>query len=247
MKTRLATLTAILATATLALTACAGGSGSTTAQSEQTTQEASASSTRTITDHAGNEVVLPSTITRVAIDQIPIESTYLAYFDGKAPYLVGMSAARVKAMSQTIAAEMAPEMMQVDTSYYDKGELNAEALLNLNVDVVFYNAFNKEHGEMFRKAGIPAVGFTTLGNPPQTHARKGARPPPPRGGCAPLLLDAAARAVRLPVRCRCSCTPICSSPRAAAWRRSRPPACASIMRNFRSILRRLPMRHLPLR
>ena len=169
MKTRLATLTAILATATLALTACAGGSGSTSAQSEQTTQEASASSTRTITDHAGNEVVLPATITRVAIDQIPIESTYLAYFDGKAPYLVGMSAARVKAMSQTIAAEMAPEMMQVDTSYYDKGELNAEALLNLDVDVVFYNAFNKEHGEMFRKAGIPAVGFTTVGNPSETY------------------------------------------------------------------------------
>lgn len=70
MKTRLATLTAILATATLALTACAGGSGSTATQSEQTTQEASASSTRTITDHAGNEVVLPQKITRVAIDQI---------------------------------------------------------------------------------------------------------------------------------------------------------------------------------
>ena len=44
MKTRLATLTAILATATLALTACAGGSNSTSAQSEQTTQEATASS-----------------------------------------------------------------------------------------------------------------------------------------------------------------------------------------------------------
>ena len=169
MKTRLATLTAILATATLALTACAGGSGSTATQSEQTTQETTASSTRTITDHPGNEVVLPEKITRVAIDQIPIESTYLAYFDGKAPYLVGMSAARVTAMSQTIAAEMAPEMMQVDTSYYDKGELNAEALLNLNVDVVFYNAFNKEHGEMFRKAGIPAVGFTTMGNPSETY------------------------------------------------------------------------------
>ena len=157
-----------MATATLALTACAGGSGS-AAQSGATAQDASASSTRTITDHAGNEVTLPATITRVAIDQIPIESTYLAYFDGKAPYLVGMSAARVKAMSQTIAAEMAPEMMQVDTSYYDKGELNAEALLNLNVDVVFYNAFNKEHAEMFRKAGIPAVGFTTMGNPSETY------------------------------------------------------------------------------
>ena len=170
MKTRLATLTAILATATLALTACSGGSGATTSQSDHSTQEASAASTRTITDHAGNEVTLPEKVTRVAIDQIPIESTYLAYFDGKAPYLVGMSAARVKAMSQTIAAQMAPEMMQVDTSYYDKGELNAEALLNLNVDVVFYNAFNKEHGEMFRKAGIPAVGFTTLGNPSETYA-----------------------------------------------------------------------------
>ena len=124
MKTRLATLTEILATAALALTACAGSFDS-AAQSQTTTPDAS--STRTITDHAGNEVVLPATITRVAIDQIPIESTYLAYFDGKAPYLVGMSAARVKAMSQTIAAEMAPDMMQVDTSYYDKGELNAEA------------------------------------------------------------------------------------------------------------------------
>ena len=33
----------------------------------------------------GNEVTLPEKVTRVAIDQIPIESTYLAYFDGKAP------------------------------------------------------------------------------------------------------------------------------------------------------------------
>lgn len=169
MKTRLATLTTLLAAAALALSACAGAGGS--AQSNATTQETGAAATRTITDHGGNEVTLPEKVTRVAIDQIPIESTYLAYFDGKAPYLVGMSAARVKAMSQTIAAEMAPEMMQVDTSYYDKGELNAEALLNLNVDVVLYNAFNKEHGEMFRKAGIPAVGFTTMGNPSDTYTQ----------------------------------------------------------------------------
>ena len=169
MKTRLATLTTLLAAAALALSACAGAGGS--AQSNATTQETGASATRTITDHGGNEVTLPEKVTRVAIDQIPIESTYLAYFDGKAPYLVGMSAARVKAMSQTIAAEMAPEMMQGDTSYYDKGELNAEALLNLNVDVVLYNAFNKEHGEMFRKAGIPAVGFTTMGNPSDTYTQ----------------------------------------------------------------------------
>ena len=118
MKTRLATLTAILATATLALTACAGGSGSTTAQSEQTTQDASASSTRTITDHAGNEVTLPATITRVAIDQIPIESTYLAYFDGKAPYLVGMSAARVKTYTEWM--ELLEDVFNEDGHMADK-------------------------------------------------------------------------------------------------------------------------------
>ena len=86
-------------------------------------------------------------------------------------------------IARRIAAEMAPEMMQVDTSYYDKGELNAEALLNLNVDVVFYNAFNKEHGEMFRKAGIPAVGFTTLGNPSATTRASCPSPPPRRCRC----------------------------------------------------------------
>ena len=172
MKTRLATLTTLLVGAALALSACGGSTaGGSPSQPDTAPSATGTSTTRTITDHGGNEVTLPATITRVAIDQIPIESTYLAYFDGKAPYLVGMSAARVKAMSQTIAAQMAPEMMQVDTSYYDKGELNAEALLNLNVDVVFYNAFNKEHGEMFRKAGIPAVGFTTMGNPSETYTQ----------------------------------------------------------------------------
>ena len=168
MKTRLATLTAILATATLALTACAGGSGSTTAQSEQTTQEASASSTRTTPTTRATRSSCPKRSPASPSTRSPIESTYLAYFDGKAPYLVGMSAARVKAMSQTIAAEMAPEMMQVDTSYYDKGEpQRPTALREPDVDVVFYNAFNKEHGEMFRKAGIrPSASrrWATLGD-----------------------------------------------------------------------------------
>ncbi len=35
-------------------------------------------------------------VTRVAIDQIPIESTYLASFDGKAPYLVALTRAALR-------------------------------------------------------------------------------------------------------------------------------------------------------
>ena len=40
----------------------------------------------------------------------------------------------------------------------------------LNVDVVLYNAHNTEHGQMFDKAGIPAVGFTTTGDSTSTYA-----------------------------------------------------------------------------
>ena len=135
-----------MATATLALTACAGGSGS-AAQSGATAQDASASSrARSPTTRAAGHPARHNH--RVAIDQIPIESTYLAYFDGRLPG----GHERPRQGDEPDDREMAPEMMQVDTSYYDKGELNAEALLVLNVDVVFYNAFNKEHAEMFRKA-----------------------------------------------------------------------------------------------
>ena len=154
----LASLTAATSTA-LAACSSSDGSGGT-----------GDGGTRTITDHGDKQVTLPATVTRVAIDQIPIESTYIAYFDGSAPNLVGMSAARVAALKDTIAAEIAPEILEVDTSYYDNGELNVESLLALNVDVVLYNASNDKHGQLFEQAGIPAVGFTTEGDPTSTYA-----------------------------------------------------------------------------
>ena len=156
----LASLTAATGTA---LAACSGSNGSGSGGTGD-------GGTRTITDHGDKQVTLPATVTRVAIDQIPIESTYIAYFDGSAPNLVGMSAARVAALKDTIAAEIAPEILEVDTSYYDNGELNVESLLALNVDVVLYNASNDKHGQLFEQAGIPAVGFTTEGDPTSTYA-----------------------------------------------------------------------------
>lgn len=41
--------------------------------------------THTVIDHGGNEVEVPNKVTRVVIDQIPILSTYMAYFEGSAP------------------------------------------------------------------------------------------------------------------------------------------------------------------
>ena len=156
-------LTSLTAATGTALAACSGSNGSGSGGSGD-------GGTRTITDHGDKQVTLPATVTRVAIDQIPIESAYIAYFDGSAPNLVGMSAARVAALKDTIAAEIAPEILEVDTSYYDNGELNVESLLALNVDVVLYNASNDKHGQLFEQAGIPAVGFTTEGDPTSTYA-----------------------------------------------------------------------------
>ena len=62
----LASLTAATSTA-LAACSSSDGSGGT-----------GDGGTRTITDHGDKQVTLPATVTRVAIDQIPIESTYIA-------------------------------------------------------------------------------------------------------------------------------------------------------------------------
>ncbi len=146
----------------LALAGCSSGSGA--------SSDAATGVERTITDDAGRSVTLPAEITRVAIDEIPIESTYLSYFDGGAPYIVGMSAARVAALQGTIVADMAPEMLRADTSYNTAGEVNVESLLNLDVDVVLYNANNSENAAKYEAAGITAVGFTTTGDPASVYA-----------------------------------------------------------------------------
>lgn len=171
---------ALVATLTLVIAGCGAAASSVVADTTATSdarstenpsrQAAADARTVTITDHTGKDITIPSHIERVAVDQVPLNSTYLAYFDGEAPYLIGTAAGTVDALKGTIVADMAPEMFDVDTSYYDNGDLNVETLLTLKPDVVFYNAQNTKHGEMFAKAGIPAVGFSTEGDPTTLYA-----------------------------------------------------------------------------
>lgn len=158
-----------VAVASIALLALSGCTANTTSNPAGGDAQGDASSTRTIIDHTGEEIEIPAEIDRVAVDQIPIASTYTAFFEGEAPYLVGMSQAVVDSLEGTVAADIAPELLEVETGYYDNGELNVESLLELDPDVVLYNASNAEHGELFEKAGIPAVGFKTQGDPAVTY------------------------------------------------------------------------------
>lgn len=156
---RIRMVTAVLLT--VAVVAFAGCSSNT----DEADAVEDTATTRTIVDHTGEEVEVPTEITRVAVDQIPIASTYLAYFGGEAPHMVGMSKPVVSSLEGTVAAEIAPELLDVDTSYSTEGDLNVETLLEIDPDVVFYNARNTENGEMLKAAGLPAVGFATQGDP----------------------------------------------------------------------------------
>lgn len=150
----------------MALTVVLAGCEANTVESA----EGEDAATRTIVDHTGQELEIPADITRVAVDQIPIASTYLAYFGGEAPHLVGMSKPVVTALEGTVAAHIAPELLDVDSSYSTEGDLNVETLLELDPDVVFYNARNTENGEKLKAAGLPAVGFATQGDPATVYA-----------------------------------------------------------------------------
>ncbi len=138
--------------------------GSLAATSESAVSEVSEpdDATRTIVDHAGNEVVIPAKIERIVIDQIPILSTYVAYHEGSAPYIVGLAGSFQDVISETVLKEIAPELLEASAPTYAQGDLNIEEVINLKPDVVLYNANNTAHKELFEQAGIPAVGFATV-------------------------------------------------------------------------------------
>lgn len=117
----------------------------------------------TFTDHAGNEVTISEPVETAVIVQVPLAATYVAYQNGSAEGLIGLSGSVLDTISTTLLPEIAPEILEVDTSFYDNGELNIEELLKLDPDVVFYNAGNTENAEQFAQAGLTAVGFSTAG------------------------------------------------------------------------------------
>lgn len=115
-----------------------------------------------VLDHAGNRVMVPNEIRRVVVDQVPILSTYMAYFKGKTPYLVGFAGSFKDSISKTVLKDIAPELMDVSNTVYAQGDLNVEAIMELKPDIILYNAGNKEHYEALSKTGIPCVGFATV-------------------------------------------------------------------------------------
>ena len=98
---------------------------------------------RTITDHAGNEVEVPEKVERIVIDQIPILSTYMAYHQGKAPYIVGYAGSLKQVISNTVLKDIAPALLDSQNTVQAQSDINIEEIMKLKPDVIFYNASNK--------------------------------------------------------------------------------------------------------
>lgn len=129
------------------------------------------SATRTIVDHYGFEVEIPEKIDRVVIVWLlPLPSVMAVYQGGNVDNLVGMPPDSLNAAKNSILARYCPDILNVSTDFYEGGELNMEELASLNPDVVFYAG--AQRAELFKNAGIPAVGFSTVldGNPSPIHS-----------------------------------------------------------------------------
>ena len=116
--------------------------------------------TITITDQAGFTVTLPADIQRIVVcDILPLPSILSVFFDS-ADKIVGMSGTSMNAAKNGLLGELYPEILEAETGFIDGTTVNAEELLKLRPDVVFYNASRTELGQQLRNAGFPAVAIS---------------------------------------------------------------------------------------
>ena len=119
----------------------------------------SQSATRTIVDQVGNTVHLPEKIERVVIASVwPLASVYCQMFG--TDKLVGLDPAIVSAAENSMLIKIAPDIGTIETGFSKNGNLNAEELLALDPDVVFYTSGVMADYDIATQAGIPAVGFS---------------------------------------------------------------------------------------
>ena len=127
---------------------------------EDSEQEETSSETITITDHADREVEVPAEINRVVVADIYPMASVLTVFLGSAEKLVGIDPVCMSAAQSGILGELFPEILEADTSFMEGGDLNIEALLASDPDVVFCSAGNSDLISSLENAQIPAVGIS---------------------------------------------------------------------------------------
>lgn len=126
----------------------------TTEVSEEVAEEAT---TRTIVDHEGTEMEIPTDIDRIVVGTWPIAAQLSAYL-GSGEKIVGVAPAVMAAAENGVLGEIYPEFLDASTEFYEGDTINMEELLKLEPDIVI--GVSGETAESIRAAGIPAVSVS---------------------------------------------------------------------------------------
>ena len=117
--------------------------------------------TRVVVDHTGKEVRIPAKIERIVITgPWPLPSVY-CLFEGAGDKLVGIHPGSMSAAKHSLLPRVAPGILRASTEFLKGDVLNAEELLKLKPDIVFYRVETAAHAGQLALTGIPAVGFST--------------------------------------------------------------------------------------
>ncbi len=155
---------AILLTAmmTLNLAACGSEAASETssdtenvAVSSTETEEETTGETKIITDHAGNQVEIPTEINSIILGSVyPIASVLTVYL-GSAEKIKGIHPVSMSAAENGLLGELYPEILDAETGYINGDEINVEEVLKLDPDIAI--GVTTDQAEVLAEAGIPAV------------------------------------------------------------------------------------------
>lgn len=142
------------------LAGCSTNSNEIKATTEDISTKVSENMSHTMIDQYQNTVNIPENIERIGIVQLlPLPSVFVAYQGGKSDNLVFMPPDSLNATEKSILKDYSPDLLNVSTKPLENGQINIEEILNLNPDIIFYSG--KDNAELFKSAGIPAVGFST--------------------------------------------------------------------------------------
>lgn len=113
-----------------------------------------------ITDHAGREVTVPVNPENVVIlDILPLPSV-LTVFLNSAETIRAMEPASMNAAKNGILSELYPEILNASTEIMNGEDVNIEALVSMNPEIVYYNAGNSALAEKLENAKLTAVGVS---------------------------------------------------------------------------------------
>ena len=153
-------LKSLLAAALTVTVAACSSTGSSASSASSIKEEVNVPETVTVTDHADRTVEVPTNPEKVAILGIYPLASMLSVYLNSAETIVAMEPASANAAKNSVLIDLYPEIGNITTDILSGADLNIEALVALEPEVVYYNAADKADLEKLENAGLTAVAFS---------------------------------------------------------------------------------------